>query len=173
MRNKHLISPYTRKETPSHEGVFFRRYIPQKADLLREYYLRPAYHRQVWDQTKYKRRFYELKNSRYFFTKEIDIRDKIIIRKKQKKQKNMEKKTREEIAEMVKKIITEKLDIETEITEDAKFIFDLGVDSIDHIELVMEFEIKFQIKIPDHHTDGIKTVKEAIDYVYKNQDKKW
>lgn len=80
---------------------------------------------------------------------------------------------RDEIAKMVKKIITEKLDTETEITEDANFVFDLGVDSIDHIELVMEFEIKFQIQIPDHDTDQIRTVKDAIDYVYTHQNKKW
>lgn len=81
------------------------------------------------------------------------------------------KKTRLEVSEMVKKIITEKLNLERiEVTEDSDFIFDLGADSIDHVELIMEFEMEFKIKIPDHDTEGIKTVKDAIDYVFERQN---
>ncbi len=80
------------------------------------------------------------------------------------------KKTRHEIAEIVKQIIIKKLDVDkNEVTEDADFIKDLKADSIDHVELVMEFEIELGIAIPDHDTDNFETVKDAIDYIFERQ----
>jgi acyl carrier protein len=54
-----------------------------------------------------------------------------------------------------------------EIKEDSKFIDDLGADSLDIVELVMAMESKFNIEIPDEDAQKIKTVGEAIDYVFK------
>lgn len=80
------------------------------------------------------------------------------------------KKTRHEIAEIVKQIIIKKLDVDkNEVTEDADFIKDLKADSIDHVELVMEFEMELGITIPDHDTDNFQTVKNAIDYIFERQ----
>ena len=72
-----------------------------------------------------------------------------------------------EVAEKVKKIISEHLGIDDmeRITEDAKFIDDLGADSLDTVELVMAFEEKFGIEIPDDAAETIQTVQNAIDYI--------
>ena len=72
----------------------------------------------------------------------------------------------EEIVSKVKAIIVDKLGVEpSEVTETANFTNDLGADSLDTVELLMEFEKVFRVKIPDEETSGIATVKDAIDKV--------
>jgi len=74
--------------------------------------------------------------------------------------------TEEEIVKQVKAIIVDKLGVEeSEVTETANFTNDLGADSLDTVELLMEFERVFGIKIPDEETSNIATVKDAIDKV--------
>ena len=71
-----------------------------------------------------------------------------------------------EIASKVKDIIVDKLGVEvSEVTETANFTNDLGADSLDTVELLMEFEKVFGIKIPDEETSTIATVKDAVDKV--------
>ena len=71
-----------------------------------------------------------------------------------------------EIVSKVKAIIVDKLGVEpSEVTETANFTNDLGADSLDTVELLMEFEKVFGVKIPDEETSGIATVKDAIDKV--------
>lgn len=72
----------------------------------------------------------------------------------------------DEIVKKVKEIIVDKLGVEpSEVTETANFTNDLGADSLDTVELLMEFEKVFGIKIPDEETNTIVTVKDAIDKV--------
>ena len=74
--------------------------------------------------------------------------------------------TEEEIVKQVKAIIVDKLGVEeSEVTESANFTNDLGADSLDTVELLMEFERVFGIKIPDEETSTIATVMDAIDKV--------
>ncbi len=74
-----------------------------------------------------------------------------------------------EIAEKVKNIIVEKLGVEkSEVTEEASFTNDLGADSLDTVELIMEFEKEFNISIPDDQAEQIATVGQAIAYLEKN-----
>ena len=74
--------------------------------------------------------------------------------------------TEEEIVKQVKAIIVDKLGVEeSEVTESANFTTALGADSLDTVELLMEFERVFGIKIPDEETSTIATVKDAIDKV--------
>jgi len=72
-----------------------------------------------------------------------------------------------EVANKVKKIIAEHLGIEDmgKITEDAKFIDDLGADSLDTVELVMAFEEAFDVEIPDEKAETILTVGDAISHL--------
>ena len=66
----------------------------------------------------------------------------------------------------VKKIVADHLGIDEEkVTEEASFIDDLGADSLDTVELVMAFEEKFGIEIPDDAAETIQTVQNAIDYI--------
>ena len=70
------------------------------------------------------------------------------------------------IEEQVKKIIVDHLGIdESKVMLDSKFIDDLGADSLDTVELVMAFEEKFGIEIPDDAAETIQTVQNAIDYI--------
>ncbi|MBS7301689.1 MAG: acyl carrier protein [Bacteroidales bacterium] len=72
----------------------------------------------------------------------------------------------EEIVKKVQAIIVDKLGVEpSEVTETANFTNDLGADSLDTVELLMEFEKVFGIRIPDEETAGISTVKDAVDKV--------
>ena len=72
--------------------------------------------------------------------------------------------------EQVKKIVVEHLGIdESKVTPDARFIDDLGADSLDTVELVMAFEEKFGIEIPDDAAETILTVKNAIDFIESKQ----
>ena len=71
-----------------------------------------------------------------------------------------------EIQEQVKKIVVDHLGIdESKVLPEAKFIDDLGADSLDTVELVMAFEEKFGIEIPDDAAETILTVKDAIDFI--------
>ena len=71
-----------------------------------------------------------------------------------------------DISERVKKIVVEHLNVdENKITDGASFIDDLGADSLDTVELVMAFEEKFGIEIPDDAAETIQTVQNAIDYI--------
>ncbi len=75
-----------------------------------------------------------------------------------------------DIRTKVKTIITDKLGVdEATITLDAKFYDDLGADSLDIAELILEFENEFNIVIPDNKAKNIKTVGEAMDYIEKNK----
>ena len=74
-----------------------------------------------------------------------------------------------DIEEQVKKIVVEHLGIdESKVTPDARFIDDLGADSLDTVELVMAFEEQFSIEIPDDAAETILTVKNAIDFIEAN-----
>jgi len=71
-----------------------------------------------------------------------------------------------EVAERVKSIIVDKLGVEeSEVTETASFTNDLGADSLDTVELIMEFEKEFNISIPDDQVEKISTVGDAVAYV--------
>lgn len=72
------------------------------------------------------------------------------------------------IAERVKKIIVDKLGVEeSQVTPEASFTNDLGADSLDTVELIMEFEKEFNISIPDEQAETIGTVGQAIEYLEK------
>ncbi|HZH88100.1 MAG TPA: acyl carrier protein [Chitinophagaceae bacterium] len=71
-----------------------------------------------------------------------------------------------EIANRVKKIIVDKLGVdESEVTTEASFTNDLGADSLDTVELMMEFEKEFNISIPDDQAENIGTVGQVISYL--------
>ena len=69
-------------------------------------------------------------------------------------------------AQKVKEIIIEKLGVDAEkVTEDASFVEDLGADSLDTVELVMDFEEEFDLEIPDEEAEKLTTVGSAIKYL--------
>ena len=71
-----------------------------------------------------------------------------------------------EYYDKIKEIIIDKLGIEdNKITMEAKFIDDLGADSLDTVELIMQFEEEFGIEIPDDDAEGLLSVGQAIDYI--------
>lgn len=71
-----------------------------------------------------------------------------------------------ELEEKVKQIIVDQLGVDgDEVTPQAKFVEDLGADSLDTVELVMALEEEFGIEIPDEDAEKIATVKDAIDYI--------
>ena len=71
-----------------------------------------------------------------------------------------------EIAQKVKQIIIDKLGVEeSEVTPEASFTNDLGADSLDTVELIMEFEKEFNISIPDDQAENIGTVGQAVAYL--------
>ena len=75
-----------------------------------------------------------------------------------------------DVADRVKDIIVEHLGAEADkVTDTASFIDDLGADSLDTVELVMAFEEKFNVEIPDDAAETILTVKNAIDYIESKQ----
>jgi acyl carrier protein len=72
------------------------------------------------------------------------------------------------IAERVKKIIVDKLGVEeSQVSSEASFTTDLGADSLDTVELIMEFEKEFNISIPDEQAETITTVGQAVEYLEK------
>ena len=75
-----------------------------------------------------------------------------------------------EVQEKIKQIIVDELGVdEAEVTENARFIEDLGADSLDLVELVMRFEEEFDIEIPDEDAEKIQAVRDA--YAYDEQHK--
>ena len=74
-----------------------------------------------------------------------------------------------DIEEKVKSIIVEKLGVEaSEVTTEASFTNDLGADSLDTVELIMEFEKEFNVSIPDDQAENIQTVAQAVTYLEEN-----
>ena len=72
----------------------------------------------------------------------------------------------EPVSDRVKKIIVDQLGVEEDlVTPEASFVDDLGADSLDTVELVMEFEDEFEISIPDEDAEKIQSVGNAIDYI--------
>ncbi|HAY71545.1 MAG TPA: acyl carrier protein [Saprospirales bacterium] len=70
------------------------------------------------------------------------------------------------VAERVKRIIVDKLGVdESEVTNEASFTNDLGADSLDTVELIMEFEREFDLSIPDEKAESIQTVGMAIQFI--------
>ena len=71
-----------------------------------------------------------------------------------------------EYSDKVKEIIIDKLGVEdSKITMEAKFIEDLGADSLDTVELIMQFEEEFGIEIPDEDAENLLSVGQAVDYI--------
>lgn len=78
-----------------------------------------------------------------------------------------------DIKNKVTKVIIEQLGVkESEVKPDARFVEDLGADSLDTVELVMALEEEFGIEIPDEDAEKAKTVKDVIDYINKKIDTK-
>ena len=74
-----------------------------------------------------------------------------------------------DVSDRVKKIVLEHMGVEeSQVTESASFIDDLGADSLDTVELVMAFEEEFGCEIPDDAAEKIMTVKDAIDFIKEN-----
>ncbi|MEP0845183.1 MAG: acyl carrier protein [Phycisphaerae bacterium] len=77
-----------------------------------------------------------------------------------------------EIETKVKKIVADQMGVaESEISRETSFVNDLNADSLDTVELVMEFEEKFDLNIPDEEAEKIQTVGQAIDYIKAYLDK--
>ncbi len=73
---------------------------------------------------------------------------------------------KEEILGKVKGVVAEKLNVgEDQVTTDAKFVEDLGADSLDQVELIMALEDEFDLKIPEEEAEKLSTVGTAIDYI--------
>jgi acyl carrier protein len=82
---------------------------------------------------------------------------------------NIKIKIMSEVAARVKAIIVDKLGVdESEVTPEASFTNDLGADSLDTVELIMEFEKEFNISIPDDQAENIGTVGDATKYIEEN-----
>ena len=74
----------------------------------------------------------------------------------------------EQIEDKVKEIIVKDLGVkESEVTRDASFVNDLGADSLDCVELIIDFEHEFGIEIDDNEAENVNTVGDAIDYINK------
>ena len=78
----------------------------------------------------------------------------------------------DETEEKVIEIVAEQMGVDkSEITRETSFVNDLNADSLDTVELVMEFEDEFELSIPDEEAEKIQTVGQAIDYIKENADK--
>lgn len=74
------------------------------------------------------------------------------------------------ILDDVKEVVVSQLNVdESKVTEDASFVDDLGADSLNTVELIMELEKKFDIDIPDDDAEKIKTVGDAVKYIESNK----
>lgn len=74
------------------------------------------------------------------------------------------------IESQVKEIIVDQLGVAAEkVTADARFIEDLGADSLDNVELVMAFEEKFSVEVPDEEAEKLKTVADVVAYIEKSR----
>jgi acyl carrier protein len=74
--------------------------------------------------------------------------------------------TKDEILAKVKTVVAEKLNVgEDQVTTDAKFVEDLGADSLDQVELIMALEDEFELKIPEEEAEQLTTVGSAVDYI--------
>ncbi len=78
-----------------------------------------------------------------------------------------------DIESKVKEIIVEQLKVDdaASVTNEASFIDDLGADSLDTVQLIMELESEFDVEIPDEESTKIKTVQDAIDFIKANTKK--
>ncbi|MCS7047532.1 MAG: acyl carrier protein [Gemmataceae bacterium] len=82
-------------------------------------------------------------------------------------------KSRDEIKEKVIQIVCDNLSVSKEqVNESTSFIEDIGADSLDIVELIMELEEEFEITIPDEEAEKIKNVGEVINYIMKELEKK-
>ena len=78
--------------------------------------------------------------------------------------------SRDEVFERIKEVLAERLSVEeSDINEEANFQEDLDADSLDLVEMIMELEDQFGIKIPDDDAQKITTVGQAVDYVVEHQ----
>lgn len=78
----------------------------------------------------------------------------------------------EQIEQRVKKVVAEQLGVnEADIKNESSFVEDLGVDSLDTVELVMALEEEFECEIPDEEAEKITTVQQAIDYIVAHLNK--
>ena len=76
-----------------------------------------------------------------------------------------------EIADKVKSIVVDQLGVaEDQVTPEAKFVEDLGADSLDQVELIMAFEEAFEAEIPDEKAETLTTVGDAIAYIEENMN---
>ena len=76
------------------------------------------------------------------------------------------------IEERVVEIVAEQMGVDkTQVTRETSFVNDLGADSLDTVELVMEFEDEFELSIPDEEAEKIQTVGQAIDYIKEHSNK--
>jgi acyl carrier protein len=74
--------------------------------------------------------------------------------------------TKEEILAKVKSVVAEKLNVgEDQVTTDAKFVEDLGADSLDQVELIMALEDEFDLKIPEEEAEQLSTIGAAVDFI--------
>ncbi len=74
--------------------------------------------------------------------------------------------TKEEILGKVKAVVAEKLNVgEDQVTSDAKFVEDLGADSLDQVELIMALEDDFELQIPEEEAEQLTTVGSAVEYI--------
>lgn len=77
-----------------------------------------------------------------------------------------------DVRSKVVSIIVDKLGVEeSEVTDEASFTNDLGADSLDTVELIMEFEKEFNLSIPDEEAEKIETVGNAVNYIEEHQEK--
>ena len=77
------------------------------------------------------------------------------------------------VQEKVIGIVSEQMNVDkSQVARETSFVNDLGADSLDTVELVMEFEDEFGLDIPDEDAEKIQTVGEAIDYIEENQKEK-
>lgn len=82
----------------------------------------------------------------------------------------MAKRSREEIFEKLKERLVEQLGVkEDQVTEDANFQEDLDADSLDLVEVIMSLEDDFGVKISDEDAQKLKTVGQAVDYIFKHE----